>query len=72
MSQHLNLSTETRLALSRIEAVIFDIDDTLTFAKDTNFFAQFGQMVERAVGQYYLTSPMQAKEITNFYRKQYI
>ncbi len=71
MSQLLNLSTETKVALSRIKAVIFDIDDTLTFAKDTNFFAQFGQMVERAVEQYYLTSPIQAKEIAHFYRKQY-
>jgi len=71
MSERLKLSPENKSALSRVKAVIFDVDHTLAFAKDVSFFAQFGEMVEKAVRDYFDITPEQTGKVIQFYRDQY-
>lgn len=71
MIQAPQLSAKTKKALSKLKAVIFDVDDTLVFAKSATFYMKFSEQVHKAVMEYFGISDEQAQEILSFYRKNY-
>ncbi len=71
MNEHLNLSSEQRLALREVKVAIFDVDNTLVFADHPEFYQQYGRIVEKAIAIYFETDAAKAKEIADFYRQTY-
>lgn len=54
--------------LEGIEAVIFDIDDTLISPKSMEFYKLFSEAVNRAIAKRYSVSYERAKEIADYFR----
>lgn len=54
--------------LEGIEAVIFDIDDTLISPKSMEFYKLFSEAVNRAIAKRYNISYERAKEIADYFR----
>lgn len=71
MGELLLASEEQRHALSSVELVVFDIDNTLVFANDPSFYDQYGTAVERAVAVHYGVDVTEAARITADYRARY-
>lgn len=71
MIESIHIPSEQRQALRHIRLGIFDVDDTLVFARDRAFYKQYGEKVELAIAEHYETTRDRAGEIAGFYRSQY-
>jgi FMN phosphatase YigB (HAD superfamily) len=58
-------------ALAELELAVFDVDNTLVFANDPDFYQQYGTAVEAAIGQHYGVDRAQATKVANYYRRTY-
>ena len=57
--------------LPGIEAVIFDIDDTLVNPRKSSYYRYFGLAVEEAIADYFGIDPDRAKELADMYRQNH-
>lgn len=64
-------SQEYRSKLARVNHAIFDIDNTLVFATNPDFYQVYGEKVEKAIQIHYGIDEGLAKSIADFYRVNY-
>lgn len=57
--------------LQSVELAIFDVDQTLVFPKDKDFYSLYGKAVTQAVGIHFGLEEERAAEIVNWYRQRF-
>lgn len=67
----LRITPQQTQALSRLELAVFDVDNTIAFARDPAFYDQYGTAVETAISHHYGVNRTNAQAVANYYRTVY-